>query len=201
MKKILVLISLVIVGLGYSKAQTTTRLQVNENTISLFGRKVELDKNGFPKQIQTFYNQDASRYLDTANNLLFENIHFHFVRKGDGKNIKFIDQGNVFIEKSASAVRWKAKSVSDSLQVDVDGLINVNGQMVYAVKVTVLQDVELKDVTMHIPFQKTAANYVDGLIQKYGSRPEKNRMEMGWRTSKRRNMDWQSKWWIKIQIG
>ncbi len=147
-------------------------LQVKDNTISFLGRKVEIDKNGFPKQIQTFFSPEMTEITATANNLLYENIHFHFVRKSDGKNMKITDGGINFTKKEAGTVQWTAKSSSDSLQVDVTGSLEFDGFLSYTVKVTALQDVSLKDVTMHIPFNKTAADYLMGLGQKGGIRPE-----------------------------
>jgi hypothetical protein len=44
--------------------------------------------------------------------------------------------------------------------------------MYYQVKVTALQDVALKEITMHIPFVKYFAKYMMGLGQKGGTRPE-----------------------------
>jgi hypothetical protein len=51
--------------------------------------------------------------------------------------------------------------------------------MAYAVKVTALNDLLLKDVTMHIPMGKTLANNMKGLGQKYGARPEKVEYKWG----------------------
>ncbi|MFA6276068.1 MAG: glycoside hydrolase domain-containing protein [Pedobacter sp.] len=150
-----------------------TALQVQENTISLLGRKVELDKNGFPKQIQTFFSPEMTDYTTTPNNLLAENIHFHFVRKADGKNTVLKDGGIEFTKKEAGTVQWKSKNANDSLQMDVAGSLEFDGFLAYTVKVTALKDVDLKDVTMHIPFNKTAATYMMGFGQKGGTRPEK----------------------------
>lgn len=153
-------------------------LQITGNTISLLGRKVELDKNGFPKQIQTFFNQEMTEITTIPNNLLAENIHFHFVCKADGKNIKLNDGGVEFTKKEAGTVQWKTKSGNDSLQIDVAGSLEFDGFLAYTVKVTALKDVDLKDVTMHIPFNKTAATYMMGLGQKGGLRPD--RVEWEW---------------------
>ncbi len=149
-----------------------TPLQVTGNSIALLGRKVELDKNGFPKQIQTFFSPEMTEITTTPHNLLYENIHFHFVRKTDGKNIKMTDNGVEFTKKEAGTVQWKAKSINDSLQVDVTGSLEFDGFMAYTVKVTALKDIDFKDVTMHIPFNKTAATYMMGLGQKGGLSPE-----------------------------
>lgn len=150
-----------------------TPLKVEGNTISLLGRKIELDKNGFPKQIQTFFSPEMTEYTSTPNNLLSENIHFHFVKKADGKNSILKDGGVQFIKKEEGTVQWTAKNANDSLVMDVTGTLEFDGFMVYTVKVTALQAVDLKDVTMHIPFNKTAATYMMGFGLKGGERPEK----------------------------
>lgn len=150
-----------------------TALEVQGTTISLLGRKVELDKNGFPKQIQTFFSPEMTDYTTTPNNLLAENVHFHFVRKADGKNINLKDGGVEFTKKEAGIVEWKTRNANDSLQMDVMGSLEFDGFVSYTVKVTALKDIDLKDVTMHIPFNKTAATYMMGFGQKGGERPEK----------------------------
>jgi hypothetical protein len=188
MKKILFAICAFMICSNFIMGQNTNELEVNETFISLFGRKIELDKNGFPKQIQTFFYQDGTASQDMGNHLLAENIHFHFVRKSDGKNIKFIDGGIVFTDKSKNSVSWKAKSISDSLQVDVVGFIGLKGRLIYFVKVTALHDILLKDITMHIPFQKNAANYMSGLVQKYALRPEK--VEWKWEGAEQMEETW-----------
>lgn len=148
-------------------------LKVDGNSISLLGRKIELDKNGFPKQIQTFFTPEMTEIGTVANNLLYENIHFHFVRKADGKNTMLKDGGITFTKQEAGTVQWATKNANDSLQMDVNGSLEFDGFLAYTVKVTALKDVALKDITMHIPFQPNAATYMMGLGQKGGVRPEK----------------------------
>nr|WP_295671664.1 glycoside hydrolase domain-containing protein [uncultured Mucilaginibacter sp.] len=63
-----------------------TPLLVRGHTISLLGRKVVLNNDGFPKQIQTFFTQEMTGYSKLPNDLLTEPIHFHFT-KTDGKNM------------------------------------------------------------------------------------------------------------------
>lgn len=154
-------------------------LKVDENNeINLLGRKVSLDRNGFPKQLTSFLNDDLSAYDTVARRLLYENIHFHFVRKSDGKNLKFSDDGLTFTKKEAGMVKWLARSISDSIKVEVEGTLAYDGFLSYVVKVTALQNLSLKDITMHIPFQKTAANAImtDGMERT--PRPEK--VEFKW---------------------
>ena len=148
-----------------------TALTLQQKNIGLLGRKVEVNEDGFPKQIQTFFTPEMTGYTEQPNTLLYEPIHFHFT-KMDGKNFTLKSKGLVFTKQEAGIIQWQASNVSDTLQMDVNGLIEFDGFSSYTVKVTVLQDVQLKDIVMHIPFKKEIAKYLMGLGQKGGERPD-----------------------------
>jgi len=152
-----------------------TALQVQDSVISLLGRKVFLNRNGFPAQIQTFFTQEMTGYQQQPNNLLTEPIHFHFTGI-DGKNMKWQNGDILFTKKSAGTVQWKTTNTTANLQMDVDASLEFDGFMTYNVKVTALQDVVLKDISMHIPFEPEMAKYIMGLGEKGQLRPD----SIGW---------------------
>jgi len=149
-----------------------TPLIVKNNTISLLGRKVEINKDGFPKQIQTFFTPEMTGYSKLPNDLLTEPIHFHFTKMSDGKNMVLKSRDVQFTKTEPGTVQWKAKSGNDTLEMEVSASMEFDGFISYKVKVKALQDVDLKDITMHIPFTKDVAKYMMGLGQKGGYRPE-----------------------------
>lgn len=149
-----------------------TPLQLEQKTIQLLGRKVELNEEGFPKQIQTFFTPEMTGYTDQPNNILYEPIHFHFT-KMDGKNFALKSKGLQFTRQEAGTFQWKATTLAaDTLQMDVSASLEFDGFASFTVKLSALQDVTLKDITMHIPFKKEMAKYLMGLGQKGGERPE-----------------------------
>lgn len=148
-----------------------TPLTMHQKTISLLGRKVEVNEDGFPRQIQTFFTPEMTGYSNQPNSLLYEPIHFHFT-KMDGKNLSLKSQGLVFTKQEAGTFQWQASNVNDTLQMDVSASLEFDGFASFTVKVSALQDVQLKDITMHIPFKKEMAKYLMGLGQKGGERPE-----------------------------
>lgn len=148
-----------------------TALAVTDKTINLLGRKVELNNDGFPKQIQTFFTPEMTGYQLTPNNILYEGIHFHFT-KMDGKNLSLKSHGVRFTKKEPGTVAWAASNTSDSLTMDVSASMEFDGFSSYTVKITALEDIHLKDITMHIPFLKDKADYIMGLGEKGEKRPE-----------------------------
>jgi hypothetical protein len=149
-----------------------TPLKVSGNTISLSGRKVLLDNDGLPEQIQTFFTPEMTGYQSQPNNLLAEGIHFHFTKKSDGKDIDLKKKGVQFTMKQPGTVEWTATNTSDELKMEVEGSLEFDGFVSYKVKVTALTDIDLSNIAMHIPFEKSEAKYMMGLGQKGGYRPE-----------------------------
>jgi len=174
-KKLLLLLLplLITFKMDAQELKSETPLRLDGNIIKLANSNIELDKNGFPKQIATFYNQSK-----IPTNLLYENIHFHFVRKSDGKNINLRNADLVFIGVNhrfgakGLSIKWKAKSLNDSLLMEVTGAIQKDGILFYKVKVKALQNLSLKDVTMHIPFVKTVPIGIKGFGLPESVRPE-----------------------------
>jgi hypothetical protein len=148
-----------------------TPLQVKDNIISLLGRKLELNDDGFPAQIQTFFTKEMTGYTPDPNNILTEPLHFT-ASTADAKNIEWKKNGLQFTRKDAGTVQWKATNTSDVLQMDVDASLEFDGFVVYSVKITAINDVQLKDIALQIPFSKTASKYMMGLGQKGGNRPD-----------------------------
>ncbi len=153
-----------------------TALQAQDTTISLLGRKVLLSKEGFPAQIQTFFTEEMTGYSDQPNNLLAEPLHFHFTGT-DGKNLEWKNSGIRFTKQTPGTVQWAALNSNDQLQMDVSATLEFDGALAYTVKVTALQDVNFKDIVMHIPVNPDAAKYLMGLGQKGGYRPD----SLGWK--------------------
>jgi hypothetical protein len=143
-----------------------------DSLIDLLGRQIQVNKQGFPEQIRTFFTPEMTEMTATPNNLLAENIHFHFTRQSDGKDIRLTSQGVHFARKEAGTVEWNATNASEELQMDVNATLEFDGYLDYKVKVTALQDLDLRDITMHIPFQQEKAKYMMGLGLKGGYRPD-----------------------------
>jgi hypothetical protein len=153
--------------------KTTSSLRIQgDSLISLRGRRVLLSQQGFPQQITTFFTADGKDTTGQPTNILAENIHFHFTGLGDGKDIRLKSGELTFTERSAGRISWNVTSMADGLSVYVVALIKPDGALEYTVKVTALQDLDLKDIVMHIPFQKDVAKYVIGLGLKGAYHPD-----------------------------
>ncbi|WP_259066876.1 glycoside hydrolase domain-containing protein [Mucilaginibacter sp. X4EP1] len=145
-------------------------LVVKDNSIALLGRKVILDKTGFPKNIETYFTPEMTSFSTTAKQVISNPIEL----KAENSNglEQWQSKGVKFVETDAGTVKWTAENTSANLQMDVSGSLEFDGFSSYAVKVTALQDVNLNDIRMEIPFNKDAAKYIMGLNLKGEKRPD-----------------------------
>jgi hypothetical protein len=148
-----------------------TALQVDNKSINLLGRKLEINSDGFPKQIETFFTEEMTGYQGMPNNILKAPIHFAAVYN-DGKLMPWKNDDFHFTKKEPGIVEWEAINSSNDLKMEVNASIEFDGFIVYKVKITALNDVQLKDAYLQIPYNKSASKYLMGLGQKGGYRPE-----------------------------
>ncbi|WP_443936498.1 glycoside hydrolase domain-containing protein [Pedobacter sp. MW01-1-1] len=148
-----------------------TPLKVEGNVVSLLGRKFEINNDGFPKQMQTYFNSEMTGYTDKPNNLLAEPMHFHFYNTPKTQE-KFVASDFKILSKEAGTVKWSAINTSTNIKMDVEGSLEFDGYVHYRVKVTALNDVTFSNVNFHIPFEKTSTKYLMGLGEKGGLRPD-----------------------------
>jgi hypothetical protein len=141
-----IVLSTILFAVSYlAQAQLTVQ---GDSLISLRGSWIQLSKQGFPEQID---------------NLLAENIHFHFIRQSDGKDIRLTSGGVHFTRRDKHTAMWYAVDSSDEMRMEVGGVVRSNGYIFYQVKVTALQDLDLKDITMHIPLLPEKAKKMNRL--------------------------------------
>ena len=145
-------------------------LVVKDNSIALLGRKVILDKTGFPKNIQTYFTPEMTSFSTKAKEVISAPISL--VAENNKGIEKWESKGVKFTETQPGTVKWEAVNTSANLQMNVSGSIEFDGFALYTVKVTALQDVDLKDIRMEIPFNKEASKYMMGLNLKGEKRPE-----------------------------
>ncbi|MBN9383196.1 MAG: hypothetical protein J0H74_20745 [Chitinophagaceae bacterium] len=148
-----------------------TPLKVKGNVIDLLGRTVRLDKNGLPQQVQTWFTPEMTGFGAVPKNILTGPLRF-VIKNGLGADIVFKNPGVKFVNVQPGTVQWKAVSVSDVLQMEVNGSLEFDGFLAYTVRVTALKDIDLRECALRIPFSKQSATYMMGLGQKGGLRPK-----------------------------
>ena len=145
-----------------------TAIKQNKNELSILGRKVVLNNDGLPKQIQTYFSQEMTDMVATPKNILSSPIHFVYdYQNGVALNTLPLK----YTETKEGKISWEALSKNNQISMLVKGSLEFDGMMVYDVTVTALSDLNLNNIGMEIPFTKEASKYMMGLGQKGGKRP------------------------------
>ncbi len=148
-----------------------TPLKVSDNTVSLLGRKILLNNDGLPKQIQTFFTEEMTGYTKTPKNILQEPFHFNVYT--DTQRVDWKSSGVEFTSTKEGTVKWQSTSTSPSLQMDVTASAEFDGFVSYSIKLIALKDVLLSNTSLVIPYNTNAAKYIMGLNLKGESMPDK----------------------------
>lgn len=149
-----------------------TPLIVTDTVISLLGRKLILNKDGFPAQVQTFFTPEMTSIGTKPNNLFVEPVHFHFYDTAGKQPLKWKTNGIQFLKKEPGTVAWECTSLSAALQMDVNAALEFDGNLNYSVKFTALQDMEFNEINFHLPMEPSVPKYMMGLGLKGGNRPD-----------------------------
>lgn len=142
-----------------NKNQSAT-LIVKGKSISMPGKQIDINTDGFPAMIHTSLN------------LVTEPVHFHVINAANHKDIKWKSSALNIKTQKPEKLSWVVKNTSDSLTMNVEGTIKPDGKLNYVVKIRALYDVHLDNIRLHLPFTKEATKYMKGLIQKEGLRPD-----------------------------
>jgi hypothetical protein len=142
----------------------------DQRQISLLGRKMELGEDGFPKAILTYFNEEMTGFSQSPKSVLASPIRFVNLDK-EGKKIEWKPAGLVFTRKDSGTVSWTSRNRGGKLEMEVRGSIEFDGFVVYKVRINALEDYELKDIYLEIPYTDSSSIYLMGLGQKGGIRP------------------------------
>ena len=146
-------------------------LKVNKRSIDLLGRRIYIGDNGFPLQILSFFTKEMTGYTTKPSRIFTGPVQFNATKQGASNAMAWKDKGLQFVKKEPGTVSWQAESYNADLKKEVTATMEFDGFVMYAVKLTAVNDISLKDIAMVLPFTKDASKYMMGLGQKGGYRP------------------------------
>ena len=144
-----------------------TPVSISENTISILGREIELNKSGLPENIFSYFSEEMTRLNDFKENILSDKIRFQ-VKNEKGNYEVFSNQDFQIFQKNNASVEWHSKSNSENFKLNVSGSLEYDGMMNYNIQLIALNNLKINDINLKIPFDKKSAKYMLGLGRKGG---------------------------------
>lgn len=148
-----------------------TPLKIEKRSITLLGRKMFLGNNGFPQQILSYFTKEMTGYASKPSRVFSGPAQFNITKQGAANAMAWKEKGLQFVKKEAGTVSWKAESYNNDLKREVSATMEFDGFVMYTVKLTAINNINIKDIALTLPFTKDASKYMMGLGQKGGYRP------------------------------
>jgi len=147
-----------------------TPIEVDGKQISLLGRKVKLAASGLPEKIQTFISEEMTSYVKEPKEVI--STPFKFAAIDEKGEVNWKNKNFRFTAKDKGNAKWESQSSGRNLSIKVNGSIEFDGFCSFEIILKAEQDVDLKDISLEIPFNKESAKYIMGLGLKGSSLPE-----------------------------
>jgi len=162
-----------------------TPVKVSGSKASILNRTIEFNSLGFPKQV-------------TSNKQKILNSQFDFGVFTNGNKVDFKNISKKTIVKDKGAYEFENLSSSSDLDLKVVGRLEFDGVLEYKVKLTAKKDVNLSDVKLDVPMNKSVAKYIIGLGVVGGNAPIS--WDWQWNTARIDYMVWLGDYNAGMQI-
>lgn len=146
-------------------------IQVKGTELNILGRKIILGKDGLPAKIQTFFTPEMTSFSKAPKEILNSPMQF-MVEKPNGEVLSWKNEGMKFTRKEQGTVEWEAINSAQNLRMILNCSLEFDGFLFCDVKLNALQDIEVKDVRLMMPFNSESSKYMMGLGEKGEKRPD-----------------------------
>ena len=153
-------------------------LNVQDKTISLLGRKVTLQPNGFPAQITSYFKETLTEIGTEGLDILSRPMVLT-----TGENWENLDF--TYTKRKAGALGWHATNQNNQFIMNLDAQIESDGNMEYKVVLIARKDGEINDIALRTELAPNIAQYMMGLGEKGGYCPQ----NLDWKWGVEKNQD------------
>lgn len=153
-------------------------LNVQDKTISLLGRKVTLQPNGFPAQITSYFKETLTEIGTEGLDILSRPMELT-----TGENWENLDF--TYTKRKAGTLGWHATNQNNQFIMNLDAQIESDGNMEYKVVLIARKDGEINDIALRTELAPNIAQYMMGLGEKGGYCPQ----NLDWKWGVEKNQD------------
>jgi hypothetical protein len=161
-------------------------VKVNGRTVSVLGRKLTFNTQGFPEKITSSFTGSNHSTDGPEKDILSGPMRMTLFR--NGKEIPLSTGRARISDQTSGSAAWQTILNSPDIMVSVNARMECDGYVNYETRITAKRDVMLDDMQLVIPFKKSTAKYLMGMGKQGGYTPEK--LEWVWNQEFANNMIW-----------
>lgn len=174
------------IGLDNKLIAPFTPVEVKGQTVSILGRRLTFNKSGFPETILSTFSSSNHDVTGPGKNIIAEPLRFELLKNGE--EISFRARKPKITLHTEGAVAWQTTLVSDQVDISVKAKMECDGYVDYQTVLTAKEGIDLEDVRLIVPYEKSTARYLMGMGKQGGYTPEK--LEWKWQQEYANNMIW-----------
>ncbi len=163
-----------------------TPVELKGNTIAVLGRKLSFNQFGFPAKITSSFSKSNHSTEGPDINVLSDAIRLDILK--DGKPVRFKAQKPVITLQTRGAVAWQTKLRSDNIDIIVKAKMDCDGYVNYETKIKAKKDLNIDDIQLLLPYEKSMAKYLMGMGKQGGYTPDT--LTWKWEYEYANNMLW-----------
>ncbi len=153
-------------------------LTLDEKTVSLLGRKVQLSPDGFPARITSYFQETLTAIGGEGREVLAQPMTLT-ADGGDWENLDF-----AVTKRKPATIGWHATNQNSCFLMNLDAQIEADGNMEYKVVLIAREDGTVDDIALRALLAPGVAKYMMGLGEKGGyARP------IDWKWDVKKNQD------------
>ncbi len=175
------------IGIDQTPTAPYTALEIQNQTINYLGGEFAIGKNGLPSSIITNYDQSNALDKSIQNQLLEAGMKF-IVETSNGE-VVFKNSKLKITGQTPASIGWTTTLRSKEIELSVNGTFNFDGMVQYNCQLKSLNEVQIKDIRLEVPYTTWAAKYMMGLGHKGGYRASED-IKWGWDTNKHQDKIW-----------
>jgi len=146
-------------------------VKIDDKTISIIGRDIELNEYGLPENISSYFTQEMTSLKKDKEEILAGPIRFELINE-DGKLENWNTNPYTIDQSYVSEANWESINTSKNFRMRLIGSVEYDGMLDYKIQLIATNDAKIKDIKLEIPMQKNAAEYILGLGFKGGKHEE-----------------------------
>ena len=154
-------------------------LEIKDQTISLLGRSVTLEKTGLPSQITSYFKETVTEIGTSGRDILAKPMNLT-ADGGTWENLDF-----AVTKRKPGAIGWHATTQNSRFLMNLDAQIESDGNMEYKIVLIAREDGEINDIALQTELAPGIARYMMGLGEKGGYCPK----NFDWKWSVEKNQD------------
>jgi len=176
-------------GIGNSEEPTAPYVAVKEEKkkVTWLGGTLEIAPSGLPEMITTRYNINNQLDASVSNKILNGEMVFVIETAAGKEDLK---PGSVRIDRRTNAsIEWTSTQKSKNVEVTCSASFGFDGLAHYKIRVRSLNNVEIKDIRLEVPYTEYASRFMMGLGQRGGFRKD-SVIDWDWNVDKHQDKIW-----------